>query len=416
MGQNRLISLFNMQFKRVMKKLPALMAVNLLVCAIGGALAFYFLREGILQKNGQKYRIGIVGELEESYIGFQFLALIKAMDDSRFVIDFQMLSEREAAKALREGKLTAYVRIPDGLVANLERGINSQAIEYVVPDGQEGLVSTLMKELTGEVSVIVTRSQNATYGMQDILRKQGRKDIWGEATEQMCLRLISVIFGRTGLCQVEILGMANGLSAHGYYFCGIFVFFLLLLGINSGPLFYGRKRGLYELMEARGIGAARQVAGEYLAYLILVLLCMTGIYLGLNLVLGKGILQIPECQDMGTLSLAAFVAELLPAAAMLAAMQYFLYEAVTGIVSGVLLQFICGIGMCYLSGCFYPAAFFPTALQYLGRLLPTGVVMRYANAALSGSAVLPALLQNILYLLLFMGMSVLVRKYRIRRG
>ena len=85
-----------------------------------------------------------------------------------------------------------------------------------------------------------------------------------------------------------------------------------------------------------------------------------------------GIWGIPEWEGMGCGALSCICAGSFPVAAMFAALQFFLFEAADGIVNGILLQLICGIGMGYLSGYFYPSAFFPEKMRMLGELLPSG--------------------------------------------
>lgn len=413
----RIHSYFYMQIKRVMKILPALLTVNLLVCGGIGIVAVQFLQNNVLAGNRQKYQMGIVGEIGESYAGLQFYVLIKNMDDSRFMIDLHRMTEKEAENALRRGQLTAYIRIPDGLVEALERGYNDKVVvEYVLPEGQEGLTGIMMNDLVGVVSTLIAHGQSTVYGMQSILTEHGKSALWHEATDRLYIRLVDMVLGRTKICSMEILGMANGLSATGYYFCSILIFFLLLLGITNSSIFTHRSGELPRLMAARGIGAVKQVAGEYLAYVCLMVFCMAGIFLVMGILLGGGSLQIAEWGRMGAEPLYGFFIKMLPIAAMLAAMQYLLYELVTGIVSGILIQFICSIAMGYLSGFFYPVSFFPDTVKRIGELLPTGIALRYADVSLAGDGSLPMCLGIFLYLLLFLGLSVMARKYRIQRG
>lgn len=106
----------------------------------------------------------------------------------------------------------------------------------------------------------------------------------------------------------------------------------------------------------------------------------------------------------------------MPVTAMFAALQFLLYELVTCVVSGLLLQFVCGIGMGYLSGFFYPAAFFPDAIKRIGSILPTGVALQYVDSSVAEEGALTGGFGVLLYLAVFLALSVLVRKCRIQRG
>ena len=70
------------QLKRMMKTLTRQAVVNLLMCLCVGVLAAVFIQESILKQDDQKYRIGVVGDMSDSYLGFGINA-IQSMDDSR---------------------------------------------------------------------------------------------------------------------------------------------------------------------------------------------------------------------------------------------------------------------------------------------------------------------------------------------
>lgn len=411
---SKISTYFRIQFLRTIKILPTILCTTILMCVCVGLLAVIFLRDRMAGEQ-QKYQIGVVGDITDSYLGFGIQAL-QTLDSSRFMVDFQYMSEEEAAEGLRQGRLSSYARVPDGLVGSLVSGANDQPITFVAAEGQRQIFGIIMEELADAVSVLVTRSQSAVYGMQTVLRENGKGDMIPEAEEKMNLRLIENVLDRTGLYDMEILGMSNGLSAEGYYFCSIFLVFLLMSGINAAPLFCSKSRALHQLMASRGVDALKQVLGEYLAYICLILLCQAGIFLLLGMVLKGDFFRITEWEGLGAEPLPGFFVGLLPMAAMIAAMQFLLYEAVTGIVSSILLQFVCGISMCYLAGCFYPVYFFPEVLQRIGQILPAGVALRYIDGVMVGNVPLAEGIGLFLYLLLFLYLSVCVRKYRIQRG
>jgi len=50
-----------------------------------------------------------------------------------------------------------------------------------------------------------------------------------------------------------------------------------------------------------------------------------------------------------------------------------MYELVTNLISGILLQFFASVILCFISGCMYPISFFPQAVQKMSAFLPTGM-------------------------------------------
>ena len=95
------------------------------------------------------------------------------------------------------------------------------------------------------------------------------------------------------------------------------------------------------------------------------------------------------------------------------ALQYFLSQLVHSLASGVLLSFCCVAALGYLSGCFYPLSFFPPSIQKISAWTPAGLLMEYLQRILTGDSVgmLPVLLM--LWVLLFVGVSVGVKKFRL---
>lgn len=403
------------QFKRALKLLPALMVVTLVSCGCVGISAALYLGSDEMHADNQKYRIAVVGDTSDSYLGFGISAL-SVLDDSRFMLEFPAMTESEARQALRKGEITAYAKVPEGLVESIVYGENDKIVTFVGATAQKGIAGILVEKLTEAASTLVVRSQSAIYGMQRILRNSGMGDQWQDATMSLNLRLIDMVLNRTKLCDLEILGRANGVSAAGYYFCSMLIFFLLLSGIHYSPLFGRRNRELMRLMASKGVGPFPQVAGEYLAFLILDLCCLLGVFVMLFPVFGSGVTGLAEWKGMEAGGLIVFYIRLIPVAAAFAALQFFLYESVSGMVNSILLQFIICMGMAYLAGCFYPTGMFPDALRHIGEILPAGLALRYADAGLLGEISLPAGLGLLLYLAVFLGLSVFVRNIRIQRG
>ncbi len=409
------IAYFHIQLKRVMKTFPRQAAVNLLVCLCVGVLAAVFLRDGILAGDSKKYRIGVVGDLSSSYLGFGITA-IQSLDDSRFMIELVTMTEKEAEESFMRGELYAIVELPEGMMDAIESGRNDKPISYIASQGQKGIGTMVMGQIVDVASTLVTSSQSAIFGMQTLMLERGMQEEFWDATNRLNLLLIELVVNRSGLYEVEVLGIANGLSVEGYYFCSILLFFLLLSGIHNSQLFLHKRADAPRFMKSRGVGAWSQVAGEYLAYLCLLLFCTALLFVPLSFCLEKELFTIPEWEGLGAEPLSGFLFALLPVVAMFAALQFLLYELVTGVVSGILLQFLCGLGMGYLSGFFYPAAFFPDSMERIGRLLPTGQALQYVDGSVAGEGSPGAVCGVLLYLAVFLALSALVRRNKIGRG
>lgn len=404
-----------MQMKRMLRLLPVLLfasAVTLGVLMLCGALLLQ--REGNAEGK-HKFRIGMVGDLSDSYLGFG-ISLVQAMDDSRFMVDLIPMEEEEAVRSFRRGELSSYVLVPDGLLDSIVYGKNDKKITYLSSEEQRGIEGILGEELANIVSVLVTRSQSAVFGVQEMIKRRSGGEGLGEATERMNLRLFDVVLNRTGLYTIEELGVSGGLSLIGYYMGAFLVLFLLLMGIHASPFLIGRSRMLPEVMKSRGVGALRQVLGEYAAFSLVNLICFGTAFLALGVVLGGGFMEPGEWKGLGAEPLGGLFAAILPAALMLSAMQFLIYELAEGVVGSLTAQFLCGISMAYLAGIFYPAGFLPEAMRRLGELLPVGAAFGYVREEILGGLSLGTALSVFFYLFLFLGLSVSVRSLKIERG
>lgn len=410
----RFIRYFWVQIKRVCRALPALQFWMLLLVLCLGTGAWILMKNGDYGKKQTRFEVGLVGNTTDSYLGFGIQA-IQSLDTSRYMVNFRTLTETEADRALKAGTLSCYARIPDGLVESLTYGRNDQCIEIVAASGN-GIFVNLAGELADVVSALVLSSQSAVFGMQRVLYDRGMPEQVGGYTDQLNLRFFDVVLNRTELCGQEILGIRNGISTGGYYLCGLLVFFLLLAGIIGSPLFVCRNRELSRLAASKGTGAAAQVAGEYLAYALMNLIYLAEAVLVAGILHGTGVLRIEEWKSSGIESQTAFFWLLVPVSLMLSALQFLIYELVSGMVGSILLQFTCSIVMGYLAGCFYPYNFFPDILQKTGVCLPAGAALRFVQGGVVGDAPVSAGIVVAAYLVLFLGAAAAVRKLRTERG
>lgn len=405
---------FLAQLKRALRLAPAQLAADVLICVCAGVFVYLLVAQGALDAGGTRYRIGMVGDLSDSYLGFGIAAL-QEMDDSRFMIELVGMSEEEAEDAFAKGELYAVMRVPEGLLEAVVSGENDRLITYTPAEGSKGLGTMVMGEITDIASTLVTSSQSAIFAMQRVLLDQGRGDELPRATDRLNLSLLNLVLSRSGFGKVEILGYADGLSMELYYFCSAFLLFLLLAGLLNCAFFARRNAALPGFMKARGVGAFCQVLGEYLAYLVLVLMGLLALSLPVALLLEQDRIGIPEWEGMGAFPFWGFLRTLFPVVLMFAALQFFLFEAADGVVNGILLQFLCGAGMGYLAGYFYPAAFFPERMQRIGGFLPAGAAARYVEEGIFGNDTSGEAAVVFAYLAVFFVLTVMIKKRRIGR-
>ncbi len=399
--------------KRVLHFLPAVFLVTLiLVCAIAW-IAKSLVSDKLSEDTRQMVDIGICGDLEDSYLGIGIVAL-KHMDSSRFAVEFHMMEETEAREALLRGELTAYLEVPEGFVDSIVRGENYK-VPFYTNSSQLGISTLLMNEMAGVISELVTKSQNAIYGMQRLCKEYEYQDVYWEATDDLNVKYIDVILSRQDLFEVQTLGISNSLSMQGYYVCGFLVLFLLIFGMNGCVIFVKKDMSLGRLLASNGVGAWKQVLIEFAAYLLLVLVNVLSMFLVLGFLSERMELSIPEWNRMDFSTIMYFGQSLLPAIGMLSALAFLGYELSGNIVTGMLLQFLTALSMGYVSGCFYPAAFFPESIQVLGRVLPSGVAMQHAALCMREESDRMIVLAMFGYSVVFIVMTCLLRKRRLEQ-
>ena len=399
---------FALQCKRAARILPHTLLITALLCA-AAALAGTLISTGRANDEANQIAVvAVVGDETNPYVRIGVDAL-ETFDSSREEIKFRFMDEQTALRELRAGRVSAMMYLPDDFVEALYRG-EVHPIRFLTPEGTAGLDTLLSAELADAVAKLMTETQNAQYGAQmyamDYLPEVDPYEVDNELVD----RYFAMVLSRHRLFSVQTVGLADALSFAGYYFCGLVVAFLLLTGMSAVPLMSARTAELERTLRARGFGAPGQVAGEFAAYYLLMLLLSLAAGAAGWFLLRRSGLAIPELADIAP---AALVPALAALVLCFAAMQFFLYELAPGALSGALAQFLCAAVQAYVCGCFYPYSFFPETLQRLGAALPAGAAMRYLSARLRGtSGQVSALLA---WALAFLLLSAAVRAWRCRR-
>ena len=402
-----------LQARRALRHLPFVLAVTLLLAAAALLLGMLI---GDSRKNAddqQKVEIGVVGETDSNYLRMG-LAVMETVDTSGYSIDFTIMDEREAEAGLRSGRLVAYIRVPEGFARKL--GTREQvAVTCVTFTDSADVGTRLIDDLAGSVGDLLLGAQNAIFGMDDYMDRYAPEVDQNAVIDRLQDGYTNSLLNRSSLLRVETVGYGENESFFGYFLCALLTFFLTLWGMSAAPLFSRRSGELAGLLTLRGLSPAGQVLAELLAFAGL-MVCSTAPLLCAVPALFGAAAGVPEFTGLsaGALLLRALWA--LPVGMMLASLSFFLYELVPTGVTSVLLQFLTALGMSYLSGCLYPASFFPDGLRTFGELLPAGVARRTFSSVLSRGTP-GALLWAVLgYTALFYALSALLRRRRIRGG
>ena len=411
MTMKRTAAFFLVQLKRMLQTLPFVLIVSVCICVCLGMTLSRVITTYNNSEDKQKFTIALVGETDSSYLGFGISAL-KSIDISKYMIDFTEMSEEDARDALKRGEVQSIVIIPDGFVDALIDG-EVRSLTYVTTNSAVGITTMFKDEMLSAIAVMLVESQNGIYGLHYAMRDHGvDEDFWAHS-DALSMEYFNLILSRADLYMEEIIGVSGGLSFGGYMLSGISVLLIFLCGISCAKLLVKRDMALPRLLRAGGYTSLLQVASEYLAYFVLMLVDILVIIATAAVACRDAVSIVPELAGYGTLDMLALAFSIVPAVMLITASQYLLYELSSNLVNGVLLQFVCAISLAYIGGCFYPISFFPRAIQTLARFLPSGMAREYLSDVVLGRVTLWGTLTPLVFTCVLILLSALVRKRRI---
>ncbi len=401
------------QLKRVGKALPGICLLTVfLTFGLLVLMKAMFLIEESKEEN-QAVKVGIVGDINDTYLGIG-IEVIKNMEGIRNLADIRTMTEEEAKQAFALGEISAYLLVPDGFIDSIIYGENKQ-LTYVTGETARDIGGLLINELVGSISQMVTMTQTSVQAMQSYMLEHDKQEELWEATEGINIAYIEVVLNRMEVFELEELGISNSIAFTGHLFTGILLLLMLLWGINSVSLLVRGESSLLKILHTRGLNSRKQVLSEVGAYLVLQCASLFCVFICVIIIKAAFGLSIREWDVLETGEKLLFVVKLIPVVVLTATMQALLYELVTNVVTGVLLQFVVAVSMAYISGCIYPLSFFPKVIQVLGAYSPIGVALRYLQKNLTGRNGLGELCIMIVYILLFVGLHIWRRNLRITK-
>ncbi len=383
--------------KRILRLCPAVLGITLaLLCVL--LCAAVTLTAQTEESSRLKLSVGVVGNTKQAYLQPALFAL-EHLDDSRFYVEFLPLSREEAEEGIRSGELHAFVEIPDGFVdALLKR--DPVPLSFVAPANTSAAQSVLLSEICDVVGELVAHTQKGIYGMQNYAHSSGKADgeLW-KKTDLLSLRYVDFILHRNGTLRLSLVGHSDESSFLEYYACAAVMFVLLMWGITCFGILHKKDGSLQMILALRGKGG---VLAEYGAFFLFSCLFFFAVSLSVPLL-------IPEGNAL------LFFVALLPSLFALTAMDFFCCELFSPGPSFLLSRFVFALFAGYLSGCFYPLWFFPASLQTFSAFLPSGAGMSLLRRSFHGGELLFPGAVCLLWGLLFLGGSLLLRKRNLLR-
>lgn len=358
-----------------------------------------------------KLNIAMCGDVEHPLIQMGITAL-RAVDNTRFSMNFLLMEESEALSALKAREIDAYVVIPDTFMQGALKG-ELQKLKYVSSAGAVGVGTLFKDEITRAVSTIVSACQSAMLGFDTLTAEYPVISQEGIAFTPLALTYVEYILIRGNVYTVEDLGITDPLGMEGYLVSGLSVLFLGFLMVPFGGLFIKKENSLERILHAKGFKAHHQVLGEYFAcFTSMIALLLTSVMMifAMHIIGSFSIGETFPAISTDGIWLLALVAMLI------SAMLYFLFSISQNLVGGLLLAFFGHTALSFVSGCMYPLYFFPESLQRVAAYFPHSYGRLLISDILTGQYDLAHILPAMIYTLCFFFGSVLLRYRRIRSG
>lgn len=390
------------QAKRLWRYLPVALCVTALLLGGLAVAAQGLLAQTATDEENQKIKLAIAGETDHSLMQMGFAALT-SFDSTRFSMEVLQMTEPEAATALKQGELAAYVVVPEGFMDAAMQG-HVTPLTFVSQAQAGDLVALFKAEITRVVSDLVVSSQKGVFGLEQTLRDNQLTAKLPGQMDKLALQYVDYILLRDKVYTVEELGVSDNLTLGDSLLCGLSVLLMLLMALPFAPVMVAPDAALARVLHARRLSATRQVLATFAAY-GLTLALMAALPVAAVLVL------LPDLLAVGALSA---VVRLLPVVFCLAALSFALYSLTDHLIGGVLAHFFTTLALCFVSGCLYPVFFFPAGVQQMANHLPTGLARTQLAGCLTGADTTTATLWLVGYGLAFLLVALALRLRRIK--
>ncbi len=418
---SRFITYIRLRIKAVMKVYPAMCVMTLLLClSLGSMLYMQSLRAAdMTQKDeDEKAAVGIVGLAASGYLDTAF-SILKNFDSSSDEVNFvSCKSRKDAAARIRSGELLGAIVIPAGLVDTLLAGETGR-MTLILPSSGAGLNTLLIKELSDSISVILSSLHSGSDALRDYMLDNGYTDADQIAEQQTDLLLTSLqdVLHRSRLFKVRYVSATSQVSIESFYLISMLVLLILLLGIMCAASYVRSDYTLGRLLRMHHLGSARQVIAEYISLTVLLAAVVILFYPLIAVVLSRMPIPFSAFGVTGNRFIRGFLRfspHYLCVLFLASAIDLFLYEISSNLITGVLIQFLTMIALAYGSGIFYSVQTMPGPLQKIAGHLPTGHALTYLQmSAKHAPEALFELFCTILWTIAFLILTILVRRHRL---
>ena len=202
------------------------MVLPVIFLSMAVLLTVFFVCLSAISENS-KIHIGVVVP-EKGFMERGLFEYVSNMADTKALCEFRELSETEAKEQLDEGKVAAYVTLPENLLEKIYR--NEKTSVHITTAKTPTIESALMEELVDSAVSFVLTAKAGDYAAYQLYAKYGRQGSMKTVAMDMNRGGGGGGGGQETLFHEKTIKSASGMKDTTRIFLGIIVTLFVLLG------------------------------------------------------------------------------------------------------------------------------------------------------------------------------------------
>ena len=267
------------------------MVLPVIFLSMAVLLTVFFVCLSAISENS-KIHIGVVVP-EKGFMERGLLEYVSNMADTKALCVFRELSETEAKEQLDEGKVAAYVTLPENLLEKIYR--NEKTSVHITTAKTPTIESALMEELVDSAVSFVLTAKAGDYAAYQLYAKYGRQGSMKTVAMDMNRNYIRFVLRQETLFHEKTIKSASGMNDTTRIFLGIMVTLFVLLGAILISLRERPTALLLGLLKGKKINPVDTLFFDVLLNGGVLFLCMTAGFYGFAALLGVKVTMLNTC-------------------------------------------------------------------------------------------------------------------------
>ena len=404
------------QIKRIVKLFPGIFSLSLVFALVIGVAGVLNARHTDYNKVTSKYNVGFLCGSDDALLsmGLQFIGSI---DDTQLIVNtFQYDTEEAGFDALHNNEIKVLVVVPDGFMDDLMNSDESPVVKLYAAS-QKGITTVIMEEVVNIFSDDIIYTEAGLYSLKDDMEYADLSEEEKiKLNDKLFITYMNALLSRGLLTEIEHIGLGDGMSFMAFFFCGIVLFYTVMLSFCSISFFLDSHTEFFMIARSKGVKPGSQILTEYTSFFVSNLICSLFTLFCVYVLFAAHMVGIEEFSTDLFPRYLRFSGYFILVLIELTSFTFLLFEVMLGIINKFLLPFLVLIGFSFLSGYFYPRSFLPDAARTIGEYLPTGVAYNVISSGVTGVFNAKNMLMLVAYTAVFLIIAVYARRIRIERG